>query len=171
MSADGFGVLAFDYRGFPMSPGEITEENVLADSLAAFDWVASQGAPIVLWGRSLGSGPATYVASKRDADALVLETPFTAAVDVAVERYPIFPIASLMKDSFLSREWIGDVSEPVFVGHGTEDRVIPVHHGRDLFGLANDGKELWIVEGGDHGSLWEDGIWGKVRGFIGQVVE
>ena len=34
--ADGYGFLAFDYRGFPGSPGEVTEENILADGLAAY---------------------------------------------------------------------------------------------------------------------------------------
>ncbi len=170
MSADGYGVLAFDYRGFPMSPGEITEENILADSLAAFDWISQNGAPIVLWGRSLGSGPAVYVASKREAAAVVLESPYTATVDVAAERYPIFPVYNLMKDQFLSREWIGDVQEPIFIGHGTADKTIEVHHGRELFALAPNGRELWIVEGGTHGSLWNDGIWAQGTAFFDQVL-
>src|SRR5688572_24697539 len=83
----GYGFLAFDYRGFPGSPGELTETNVLTDSLAVYDWLAAKGFPILLWGRSLGSGPATYVASERAAKALLLETPFVSAVSVAAERY------------------------------------------------------------------------------------
>ncbi len=170
MSAKGYGVLAFDYRGFPMSPGEITEEGILEDALAAFDWVSQNGAPIVLWGRSLGSAPALYVASLRDAEAVLLESPFTAAVDVAAERYPIFPVNRLLKDQFLSREWIGDVQEPIFVAHGTDDKTISVQHGRDLYALAPNGRELWIVEGGDHGSLWEDGIWEKAQEFFTEAL-
>ena len=165
MSDLGYGVLAFDYRGFPMSPGEITEQGILEDSLAAFDFAALQGAPVVLWGRSLGSGAAVYVASLREAEAVVLESPYTATVDVAAERYPIFPVHNLMKDQFLSREWIGDVDEPIFVAHGTQDTTIPVHHGKNLFGMAPNGKEIWIVEGGTHGSLWGDGILDKADSF------
>lgn len=62
MSADGYGLIGFDYRGFPMSPGKINQENILADSVAVFDWAAQKGAPLVIWGRSEGAGPATYVA-------------------------------------------------------------------------------------------------------------
>ena len=91
--ADGYGFLAFDYRGFPASPGEITQQGILDDAVAAFDWAAQKGFPIVIWGRSLGSGPSTYVASVRDADALLLETPFLSAVTVAGERYPYLPVA------------------------------------------------------------------------------
>src|SRR5690606_24415088 len=64
-AADGFGYLAFDYRGFPGSRGELTQEHVLEDGLAAFDWLAAKGDPIVVWGRSLGSGPATWVLTER----------------------------------------------------------------------------------------------------------
>ncbi len=168
MSADGYGVIAFDYRGFPMSPGGISEENILNDSLAVYDWAVERGAPVVIWGRSLGSGPAVYVASRRDVAGVLLESPFTSALDVALERYPFIP-AGIMKDTFLSREWIGDVDEPVFVAHGTRDRVIPVRHGQDLFAMAPNGYELWIVEGGDHGSLWEDGLWDKAKEFFDGV--
>ena len=165
MSDLGYGVLAFDYRGFPLSPGKITQEGILEDSLAAFDFAAGQGAPILLWGRSLGTGPAVYVASKREAAAVLLESPYTAAVDVAAERYPILPVYNLMKDQFLSRDWIGDVEEPIFIAHGTADKVIPVHHGKDLFEMAPNGQELWIDEGGTHGSLWADGILDKADEF------
>jgi len=170
MSKDGFGVLVFDYRGFPMSPGEINETNILNDSLAVFDWLADRGDTIVIWGRSLGSGPAVYVASRRDALAMVLESPFSAAIDVAAKRYPFLPMGLLMKDSFLSRNWIGDVEEPVFVAHGTLDTTIGVQNGRDLFALAKNGRQLWIVEGGDHGSLWDDGIWDQAQAFYREVI-
>lgn len=169
MVADGYGLVAFDYEGFPMSPGEINEENILADSLAVFDWAAEQGSPLILWGRSLGTGPATYVASLREADAVVLETPFTSALDVAAERYPILPVAWLMKDQFLSREWIKDVQEPVFIAHGTADRAIPVHDAKELFAMAPAGKELWIVEGGTHESLWSEGLWDRAKQFLNEL--
>ena len=83
---EGFGFLAFDYRGFPASPGVLSQENVLKDAIAAFAFAENKGFPLVIWGRSLGSGPATYVASERNAEALLLETPFDSAVSVAKDR-------------------------------------------------------------------------------------
>ncbi len=171
IAKDGYGLLAFDYRGFGMSVGKVNEENILNDSVVMFDWVSEKGKPIVLFGRSLGTGPATYVASKRDALALVLETPFTAAVDVAAERYPFLPVSYIMKDKYLSREWMVKVDEPVFVGHGTKDKVIRVQHGKDLFAIAQNGKELWIVEGATHGDLWERGLWDRMKIFLESVAE
>lgn len=165
--AEGYGFLAFDYRGFPASPGDISEANILADAIAAFDWLdALTDAPILIWGRSLGSGPATYVASQRDAAALLLETPFLSAVNVAAERYPILPVWQVMQDQFRNDLWIADVSEPVLVAHGTADRTIDVSNGERLYDLAPNPDALWIVEGADHSDLWNAGIWDQAKAFF-----
>ena len=164
--SEGFGFLAFDYRGFPASPGSISEAGILADAIAAYDWAAAKNFPIVIWGRSLGTGPATYVASVRDAKALLLETPFLSAVTVAAERYPILPVSWVMLDQFRSNEWIADVTEPVMVAHGTADRTIGVSNGERLYALAPNPDELWIVPGADHSDLWDAGIWDKAKAFF-----
>jgi uncharacterized protein len=164
--ADGYGFLAFDYRGFPGSPGEVTEAHVLADAVAAYDWLAAKGAPIVLWGRSLGSGPATYVASLKDTEALLLETPFYSAVDVAEDRYGFLPVRLLMHDSYHVDQWILAVDEPVLVAHGTADTTIGVHHGKRVHALAKHPDELWIVDAAGHGGLWDAGIWDHAKAFF-----
>lgn len=168
-SADGYGFLAFDYRGFPGSPGEISEELILADALAAYDWAATKGFDLVIWGRSLGSGPASYVASQRDAQALLLETPFISAVAVAAERYPLLPVGLLMHDQFRVDQWIAGVIEPVFVAHGTADRTIAVHHGEAVFAMAPNPDELWIEPGADHSGLWARELWARARAFFGDA--
>ncbi len=166
MVKSGFGLLAFDYRGYPMSLGKVNEENILNDSLAVFDWAAAKQKPIILYGRSLGSAPATYVASKREAQALILETPFLSAADVAQQRYPFIPAGAMLKDKYLSREWIKEVEEPLFIGHGTNDKIIPVEQAKKLFALAKNGQKLWIMEGGTHGNLWSKGMWEQVEIFL-----
>jgi pimeloyl-ACP methyl ester carboxylesterase len=167
--ADGFGFLAFDYRGFPGSPGELTQQHVLEDGLAAFDWLAQKGDPIVVWGRSLGSGPATYVLSRREADALFYETPFTSAVAVARDRYPYLPVELLMADQYPVVQWLAGVDEPVFVAHGTNDHTIAGYHGDVVYGLAKNPRGIWVVEGADHDDLWTAGEWEKARAFFTEV--
>lgn len=164
--ADGYGFVAFDYRGFPASPGEISQDHILADALAVYDWAAAKGAPLLIWGRSLGSGPATYVASHRDAEALLLETPFLSAVTVAAERYPVLPVQWVMQDQFPNNDWIADVAEPVLVAHGTADQTIHVSNGERLHALAPNPDELWIVPGAGHSDLWAAGIWGHAKPFF-----
>lgn len=167
--AAGYGFLSIDYRGFPLSPGEITQANILADALAAYDWLADQGGPVLVWGRSLGASPATYVASQREPSALLLETPFYSAVAVAAERYPYVPVGLLMLDQFKSHDWIGSVAAPVLVAHGTADVTVSVGNGRRLYAEVPNPYDLWIVEGAGHSDLWASGIWGQAQAFFESV--
>jgi fermentation-respiration switch protein FrsA (DUF1100 family) len=165
----GYGFLSVDYRGFPLSPGEITEDHILADAMTAFDWLAAREDHIVIWGRSLGASPATWVASQRDADALLLETPFYSAVNVAAERYPFIPVAWFMLDQFRTNDWIGAVEEPVFIAHGTADQTISVSNGERLYEEVPNPYDLWIEQGADHGDLWARGLWGRAQQFISET--
>jgi uncharacterized protein len=167
---DGFGFLAFDYRGFPASPGILNQDNVLKDAIAAFAFAQNKGFPLVIWGRSLGSGPATYVAKERDAEALLLETPFDSAVAVAKDRYWFLPVDWLMQDTYRVDQWILDVTEPVLVAHGTADKTIGYQHGAHTYELAPNKAEMWTVEGAGHSDLWKAGIWTKARPFFEETV-
>ena len=166
----GYGFLAFDYRGFPASPGTISQAGLLEDGLAVFDWAAGRGFPLVIWGRSLGSGPSTYVASQREAEALLLETPFLSAVTVAGERYPFLPVALVMQDQYPVDQWIEDVSEPVLVAHGTGDVTIGVSNGERLHALVPNKDELWIEPDAGHSDLWARGIWSRAQGFFARAL-
>ena len=168
--ADGYGFVAFDYRGFPASPGSISQQGILEDATTMFDWAAEKGFPLVIWGRSLGSGPSTYVASVRDAEALLLETPFLSAVTVAGERYPYLPVGLVMQDQFPVNQWIAEVSEPVLVAHGTGDVTIDVSNGERLYSLVSNPDELWIEPGAGHSDLWDRGIWGHAEPFFERAV-
>jgi pimeloyl-ACP methyl ester carboxylesterase len=169
-AADGFGFLAFDYRGFPASPGILNEENVLKDAIAAYAFAQTKGFPIVIWGRSLGSGPATYVASERESAALFLETPFDSAVSVGKDRYWFLPVDWLMQDKYRVDQWILKVEEPVYVAHGTADTTIGYSHGVRVFELAPNKADFWTVEGAGHSDLWKAGIWSKAGPFFEQAV-
>ena len=169
--ADGYGFLSVDYRGFPLSPGEITQDNILADALAAHDWVAEKGDPVLVWGRSLGASPAVWVASQREVPALLLETPFYSAVHVAAQRYPYVPVGLLMLDPFPSNTWMADVRAPVLIAHGTADTTISVDNARLLYAEALEPYALWIEEGAGHSDMWARGIWGRAKAFFEAVAE
>lgn len=166
MEADGYGFVAFDYRGFGGSPGEISQTHVLEDGLAAYDWTAKKGFPIVIWGRSLGSGPATYVASERKTDGLFLETPFDSATAVGRDRYWYLPVDLLMSDKYPVDQWIGKVAAPVFVAHGTADKTIAEYHGQRVYDLAPNKAGIWIEPGADHDGLWARGEWERAKQFF-----
>src|ERR1051326_5089050 len=90
----GFSVFAFDYEGYGTSQGKATEKSVYQDEAAAYDYLAinlkTPPDHIVIFGRSVGSAPATYIAARRPAAGLILQSPFVSAFRV-LTRVPLLP--------------------------------------------------------------------------------
>lgn len=165
----GVGCLAIAWRGTAGSTGRPSETGLRLDAVAAWEWLARRHSPsdIVVHGHSLGTGPAVWLAQHRPMRALVLEAPFTAAVDVAQARAPLLPASLLMRDRFVSRDYIGAVRVPVLVVHGDRDSAVPYGQGEQLYRLANQPKRFVRVRGGDHLTLTRDGLYGHIWDFIG----
>lgn len=166
----GAGVLAVSYRGYDGSTGTPTETGLHTDARAAYDWLRQRypAGRIIIHGHSLGSAVATRLASEVESAALVLESPFTAAVDVAAERYVWFPVRALMLDQFRSRDWIGRVKVPIVIAHGVRDATIPFAHGERLYALAPEPKLMVPIAGGGHNSLVRDGLYGHLWPYLAQ---
>jgi uncharacterized protein len=165
MQAKGVGYLALDYRGFGGMQGKPSEAGLYADALTAYDFLIAQGYKpdqIVIHGHSLGSGVATWLATQRAAKLLILEAPFTAAVDVGAERYPFLPVNFLMRDKFFSRERMKAIHMPVLIVHGDRDSVVPFVHGQRLYALTNPPKRFVRMKGSDHSTLTKEGVYETV---------
>lgn len=165
----GYGFLAVSYRGYSGSTGAPTEAGLRIDARAAYDRLIADGvAPddIIIHGLSLGTGVASWLAANASARALILEAPFTAAVDVAKERVPWAPVGLLMTDQFRSRDWIADVDMPLLIVHGDADDVILIAHGRALYERAQPPKTFIRIEGGGHNDLVQRDLYAHVWTFL-----
>jgi len=149
----GFNVFAYDYQGYGTSQGKPTEKTAYDDENAAYDYLTLtlQTPPdhIIVFGRSVGSGPAVHLAARRPAAALILQSPFLSAFRV-VSRVPLLPF-----DRFPNYKDIGRVFCPVLIVHGTQDEVINIAHGQKLFALAHEPKQFFAVKGAGHNDLNE----------------
>jgi uncharacterized protein len=168
--AQGYGVFILAYRGFSGSTGNPTEHNIVDDALMAYDTLAGftpQDSKIVVYGESLGTGVAVQVAAKRRPAGLVLESPFSSAVDVGAHLYPYLPVHWLLKDRFESISYIQEVKAPLLVLHGESDSIVPPKLGRKLFAAAPGPKVAYFIEGANHYTLYEHGAFEKVKTFVG----
>lgn len=149
----GFSVFAYDYQGYGTSEGTPSEQNAYADINAAYNYLTKSlkisPARIIVYGRSVGSGPSVDLASRERVAGLILESPFVSAFRV-VTKIPIVPF-----DKFANIDKIGRVRCPVLVMHGKADDVIPLWHGEALFNAANLPKRYLWVEGAGHNDLVE----------------
>lgn len=147
----GFAVFAYDYEGYGTSEGKPAEKAVYEDEEAAYDYlVVKLRVPpkqVMVLGRSVGSGPAVHIATRRPVGALVLQSPFVSAFRV-LTRFPLLPF-----DKFRNDQKITHVHCPVLIIHGTADNVIANWHGQKLYALANEPKSHLWVKGADHNDV------------------
>jgi len=149
----GYDVFFYDYRGFGKSSGEFSEQVILNDAVFLFDKLKTEysGKKVFIYGRSLGTGVATYIAKNRKADALILETPYFNIADVGKSWLPFVPFEQYIKYKFPSNKWIKGVEMPITIFHGTRDFIVPYKSGLKLSITAH--CKLITIEGGGHKNL------------------
>lgn len=130
----GYDVLVMDYRTFGKSTGKLSEENLYEDAQLWYEHLLKKWPEeaIVVYGRSLGTTLATYVAAKNNPNQLILETPFYSMTDVAQRRFPILPVKYLLKFNFPTYSFAGNIECPIMILHGTNDAVVPYASAKDL---------------------------------------
>jgi len=147
----GFNVFAYDYEGYGTSEGKATEKSVYEDEAAAYEFLAvdlkTPPDRIIIFGRSVGSGPATYIAARRPSAGLILQSPFVSAFRV-LTRIPLLPF-----DKFPNYKNIRHVHSPVLIMHSHADSVIAFWHGQKMFDLANQPKQAFWAVTPDHNEM------------------
>lgn len=156
LAAQGIGLLAISYRGYPGSTGTPSEDGLMTDGIAAFDWLSIHaGSEIVVLGQSLGSGIAVNTAVQRPAIAVILVSAYLSVLSLAQTYYPFLPVALLIKDPFRSDLRIADVGQPKFFIHGRRDAIIPLSSGEALYRIAPEPKRMLIYDGSGHNDIWD----------------
>jgi fermentation-respiration switch protein FrsA (DUF1100 family) len=166
----GYGVLLAEYRGYGGNPGEPTEQGLYSDAEAYYQFLLKSGIPenrMVMYGESLGTGVATYMANKYQGVAgLILDGGYTSLVDIAKNDYFFVPVKLLMIDRYPSIDRIGNVKAPILIMHGEKDSIIPVRFSRALYAQATSPKTLKIYPEGAHADLYNHGAFDAVFAFL-----
>lgn len=166
-----WSVVLINYRGYGNSEGIPGEQTLFSDSLEIYDYFSNREDinknNIILMGRSIGTGVATYLAEKRNTSAVILVSPYDSLSSVVREKCPILPVNLILKHRFDSISRAPSIKSPLLIIVGTEDKLIPVWHSIRL-GESWGGKvsfEKIIGEG--HNSI-DDGeeYWNKINEFL-----
>ncbi|MBV1923159.1 MAG: alpha/beta hydrolase [Flavobacteriaceae bacterium] len=152
----GYDVLLMDYRGYGKSTGKKSMESLYSDSELWYDFMKNHYSEedIIIYGRSLGTTFATYVASKNQPKNLILESPFYNITEVGKSRFPFLPVSSLLHYTFPTNEYIKEVKIPITIFHGTNDKVIKFDFGKKLFdSIKMKNKSFIRIPSGGHNDL------------------
>ncbi len=125
-------VYLLNYRGYGGSSGQPSEAGIFADALFLFDKVLDKQAIISVIGRSLGSGVATYLASKRPVEKMALISPFDSITSVAQNIYMIFPVFLMLLDKYDSISRVKEIEAKTIILVAEHDEVIPRKHSQRL---------------------------------------
>ncbi|WP_340050701.1 alpha/beta hydrolase [Pseudomonas proteolytica] len=166
LHAQGYSVLAVDYRGFGQSRGDLpSESSVYEDARVAwerFQLLQPDPGKRLIYGHSLGGAVAIDLAAELGQQAvaehlpppvrgLVIESTFTSLADVAAAvANTSLPVRWLLSQKFDSIDKIADIHMPLLVVHGLDDRYVPPRFSQQLFDAAQEPKHLLLVPGASH---------------------
>jgi pimeloyl-ACP methyl ester carboxylesterase len=148
----GANVLLLDYRGYGRSEGRPAERGTYRDARAAWDHLTGARGfdprAIVLYGESLGTGVATWLAREVRVGGVVLEEAFTSVPDVAQALYPFLPVHPLVRNRYDSIGRIAKIGAPLLLLHSRDDEYFPLRHAERLLEAARPPKRLVVLRGG-----------------------
>ncbi len=151
----GYAVWMPDYPGFGKSTGPLTEAAMYEQALQVYKLARTrfQPAEIIIYGKSMGTGVASQLASIRDCKRLILETPYYSMRSLVGMYLWMYPLKRILHFQFPSNEYLQKVTAPIYIFHGTSDGVIPYRNAVRLQRVLKKGDEFITIEGGSHRNL------------------
>jgi uncharacterized protein len=164
-------LLLVNYRGYGLSEGKPSETNLFRDALFLYDEFSKRKeidkSNIFAIGKSLGSGVAVYLASKRPLKAIILLAPYDSLKSVAQVRYPYAPVSLILKHPFDSISRAPAITIPLLALISSDDTVIPPDYSKRLVARWGGSASLEIVTGATHASIGvRRDAWERIRGFL-----
>jgi len=150
-----YDVIMMDYRGFGKSTGKLSQESMKRDALLVYDKIKEKvkESRIIIYGRSLGTGLATKVASVNNPKALILACPYFSMSNNVKRYLPLIPLGLVMRYQMPTYKWIRYVKCPINIIHGTSDKVIKFKSSIQLSKIRPKNTKLFPIIGGGHKNL------------------
>lgn len=150
-----YDVVLVDYRGFGKSTGKRSEKEMLDDMQFVYETLLKQynEQHLIIYGRSIGSGFASKLASDNKPRYLILDAPYYSFRKVVERFLPILPVKYVLRYHLRTDKWIRKVNCHTYIIHGTRDLLIPIRHSERLQKLNPHKITLIRIHGGRHNNL------------------
>lgn len=152
---NGYEVWMVDYPGYGKSTGPMSEQRLydFADQLYKLAAARFAKDSIVIYGKSLGSGIAAWLASRKNCRQLILETPYYSITSLCQRYFPIYPVSRMIHYKIPTYEYLQQVIVPITIIHGTSDGVIPYSNAARLKPYLKPADKFITIDGGSHNDL------------------
>ena len=172
----GYQVYIMDYPGFGKSTGTITETGLKEDaqvvyniavaselsirkidvpenSIADSSYTPSKG--VIIYGKSMGTGLATYIAAHNNCPQVILETPYYSLPTVYDDFTWIYPTKLMLRYQMNNYEQLPLIKAPITILHGTHDKLISIANASRLKPLLKPTTDTFVtIDGGAHNNLY-----------------
>jgi len=164
-------LIAINYPGYGKSTGKPTQKILYKSALQVYDWAIKkyqlQPENIIVMGRSLGSSVATYLATNREVNGLILITPFDSIENIAARQYKFFPVKWLMNHAFPTIDYISQVNVPTLMLAAEKDEIIADQNLEHLKQATAENHRLIKYPGVGHNTIQEhSGYYPEINKFI-----
>lgn len=151
----GYECWMVDYPGYGKSTGELTQDAMQNTAIQLYKMARAKysSEKLIIYGKSLGTGPAAWLASVRDCKQLILETPYYSMVSLAHSLLPFMPVSWLIKINFTTGNYFKNITAPITIFHGLQDEVIPFTNAMQLIPRMKKGDRFVPIPGGMHNDL------------------
>ena len=145
--------VVYEYTGFGESNGKIPSEQSLYDDIETVYLYLTENLNvdanrIILYGRSIGSGPSCYLAEKYEVGGVILHSPIMSALRVVFNLRFTLPF-----DKFPNIDRVPNIESPVFIIHGRRDEIVPFYHAEELYAKSKNKYEPYYVDGAGHNNV------------------
>lgn len=151
----GWDVIMMDYRGFGKSTGKRTLTAMHKDVQRVYDEIKKnvQEKYIIVYGRSLGTGFATKLASMNKPRLLVLTCPYYSILRNMQRYIPLKTLQFVVKFAMPTYKWMKYVDCPIKLIHGTSDRTVPYKNSLKLAKIRPNNTRLYSIIDGGHKNI------------------
>jgi len=151
----GYDFFAIDYRSYGKTKGRPDNFNIYQDAQLAYDFIRKRYVPqdIIIYGRSLGTGIATRLATHEIAQMLILETPYNDLHSVISTRFIPLYLPFSLKYPLENVHSLPQVQMPVAIFHGTKDEVIAYNLAEKLRPILTEKDTFITIPNGGHNNL------------------
>lgn len=151
----GCSFFLFDYPGFGKSTGKRSEELIYANARIAYDWLKTKHpeSEIIIYGRSLGAGFASFIAGVNNPSSLILDCPYFNFNRLIFYYVPFLYGKWILKYKMPLNKFIEAVKCPVYIIHGDKDWIIPFRFSKQLYDRNKSKIKLFKIKGGKHNNL------------------
>ena len=170
---EGYNFLMVDYPGYGLSDGTPSDKSMFDAALAVYDFAIELECVdknrVVALGYSIGTGVATYLASQRDVDGLILLAPYDCALSLYNDTLYIFhgPLELLARYEFDSKEYAKSVSTRPLIIATKDDEIINYEFSVNLSTYFQLQPEVVLLDGFGHNDMFaQKEVLDEIRGYI-----